>query len=167
MRWRRSVDSDSTSTYSLDGKKMSFGKYKEELEDIGIWVDAKNFLVFQGDVENIAQKSPKDMTQHFELISGSASYKQAYEDAKARLDDAESEFTQSFEQKRYVMKEKNQMKLQKDEAEAYNSTMEDYQATKRNHFLFELFHIQVNIDKKKKDVAQATKVNKSEQESAE
>jgi chromosome segregation ATPase len=92
------------------------------------------------------------------LISGSIRYKQAYDDAKSRLEEAEEEFTRSFEQKRYIMKEKNQMKQQKDEAEVYNSTVEDIQVTKRNHFLFELFHIQVSIDKKKKELAVATRV---------
>lgn len=41
-----------------------------ELERLGINVKAKNFLVFQGAVENIAMKSAKERTALFEEISG-------------------------------------------------------------------------------------------------
>ena len=42
------------------------------LKDIGILVKARNFLVFQGDVEGVVNKSPKDLTAMFEIISGSS-----------------------------------------------------------------------------------------------
>lgn len=41
-----------------------------ELEKIHINVKAKNFLVFQGAVESVAMKNPKEMTALFEEISG-------------------------------------------------------------------------------------------------
>jgi structural maintenance of chromosome 1 len=41
-----------------------------ELEKLGINVKAKNFLVFQGAVESIAMKNPKERTALFEEISG-------------------------------------------------------------------------------------------------
>ena len=39
------------------------------LENIGILVKAKNFLVYQGEVESIAMKNAKDRTAMFEKIS--------------------------------------------------------------------------------------------------
>jgi len=44
--------------------------YLSELEKLGINVKAKNFLVFQGAVESIAMKNPKERTALFEEISG-------------------------------------------------------------------------------------------------
>jgi len=44
--------------------------YASQLEAVGINVKAKNFLVFQGAVENIAMKNPKERTALFEEISG-------------------------------------------------------------------------------------------------
>lgn len=41
----------------------------EALEKIGILVKAKNFLVYQGEVESIAMKNAKDRTVLFEKIS--------------------------------------------------------------------------------------------------
>lgn len=53
--------------------------YLNELERLGINVKAKNFLVFQGAVESIAMKNPKERTALFEEISNSGSLKTEYE----------------------------------------------------------------------------------------
>ena len=45
-------------------------QYMKELEQLGINVKGKNFLVFQGAVESIAMKNPKERTLLFEEISG-------------------------------------------------------------------------------------------------
>lgn len=45
-------------------------EYFAQLEQIGVNVKAKNFLVFQGAVESIAMKNPKERTALFEEISG-------------------------------------------------------------------------------------------------
>ena len=48
-------------------------------------------MVFQGDIEAVAQKSPKDLTQLFEQLSGSDELKQAYNDAQLKVKEAEEE----------------------------------------------------------------------------
>ena len=50
-------------------------------------VKARNFLVFQGDVQSIAQRTPKQLTQWIEQVSGSIELKKAYEDAKQAHED--------------------------------------------------------------------------------
>ena len=45
-------------------------QYMRELEELGINVKGKNFLVFQGAVESIAMKNPKERTLLFEELSG-------------------------------------------------------------------------------------------------
>lgn len=49
---------------------VAANEYLAELEKLKINVKAKNFLVFQGAVESIAMKNPKEMTALFEEISG-------------------------------------------------------------------------------------------------
>lgn len=49
---------------------VSTNEYLGELEKLKINVKAKNFLVFQGAVESVAMKNPKEMTILFEEISG-------------------------------------------------------------------------------------------------
>lgn len=55
--------------------KVTWETYEKRLREIGVLVKARNFLVFQGDVESIASKSPKELTQLFEQISGSDDFK--------------------------------------------------------------------------------------------
>ena len=59
----------SSSEYRIDGKTANAIDYQTELEKIGIYLKAKNFLVYQGQVELIAMKNAKDLTQVFEEIS--------------------------------------------------------------------------------------------------
>lgn len=44
-------------------------QYSHELEQIHIFIKAKNFFVYQGQVEQVAMKNPKELTQLFEEIS--------------------------------------------------------------------------------------------------
>lgn len=55
--------------------KVTWDAYEKRLRSIGVLVKARNFLVFQGDVESIASKSPKELTQLFEQISGADEFK--------------------------------------------------------------------------------------------
>ena len=65
-----SISAKGASDYRINGKAVSWEQYNERLASLGLLVKAKNFLVFQGDVENIAAKSPAQLTQLFEQISG-------------------------------------------------------------------------------------------------
>jgi structural maintenance of chromosome 1 len=62
-RFRRAITSGGAADYKVDGKRMSWKEYIQELEKINVLVKVRNFLVFQGDVESIAQKSPQEITQ--------------------------------------------------------------------------------------------------------
>ena len=60
----------SSAEHRINGDVVSSSAYLKDLEQLGINVNAKNFLVFQGAVENIAMKNPKERTALFEEISG-------------------------------------------------------------------------------------------------
>ncbi len=49
-------------------------EYAEKLQQIGILMKSKNFLVFQGQVESIAMKNAKERTAMFEEMSRLAVY---------------------------------------------------------------------------------------------
>lgn len=69
MEFQRAVIGGS-SEYRINNEIVSSNTYLLKLEKLGINVKAKNFLVFQGAVENIAMKTPKERTALFEEISG-------------------------------------------------------------------------------------------------
>jgi structural maintenance of chromosome 1 len=51
-------------------------------------IKAKNFLVFQGDVEAVAKKKPREMLQYFELFCGSAELAAPFAAAAGALEEA-------------------------------------------------------------------------------
>merc|ERR1719158_722519 len=79
----------SSADHKIDGNSVSPKDYLSELEKIGINAKAKNFLVFQGAVESIAMKNPKERTALFEEISGSGALKKEYERLKQEVQEAE------------------------------------------------------------------------------
>merc|ERR1719391_1489627 len=75
----------SSADHKIDNQSVNPKEYLAELEKIGINAKAKNFLVFQGAVESIAMKNPKERTALFEEISGSGALKDDYEKAKVEM----------------------------------------------------------------------------------
>lgn len=65
-----SITSSGSAKHYIDGAAVPHSEYTERLASIGLLVKACNFVVFQGDVENIASRSPKQLMQLFEQISG-------------------------------------------------------------------------------------------------
>ncbi|XP_028174790.1 structural maintenance of chromosomes protein 1A-like [Ostrinia furnacalis] len=117
-QFMRSVVGQS-SEHKIDGQSVSVSSYLGELEKLGINVKAKNFLVFQGAVESIAMKNPKERTALFEEISGSGVLKEQYEACRAEVNRADEEAQFSYQKKKGVAAERKEAKFEKEEAEKY------------------------------------------------
>lgn len=63
------IVTSSSSEFRIDGNTVTPAQYHENLEAINIFIKGKNFLVYQGAVEQIAMRSPKERTQLFEELS--------------------------------------------------------------------------------------------------
>ncbi|KAF3420484.1 hypothetical protein E2986_06120 [Frieseomelitta varia] len=114
--------------------------YLNELEQLGINVKAKNFLVFQGAVESIAMKNPKERTALFEEISNSGALKAEYERLRTEMLKAEEETQFSYQKKKGIAAERKEAKLEKEEAEKYQRLKEEYIEKQVELQLFRLFH---------------------------
>ena len=57
---------------------MSHKEYSAKLEELNIFINSKNFLVYQGKVEEIALKNAKERMHMFEEISESVQFKDDY-----------------------------------------------------------------------------------------
>jgi chromosome segregation ATPase len=90
-----------------------------------ILVKAKNFLVFQGDVEAVASQSPKELTRLVEQISGSLELAGEYERAKEDQDRATENATHNFTKRRAIAGEIKQYKEQKGEAERFEALCQE------------------------------------------
>jgi hypothetical protein len=71
IRFTRTILPSDASEYRIDGRKVPEKEYQAKLKSVGLLVKSRNFLVFQNEVEKVAQKSPKELTELIERISGS------------------------------------------------------------------------------------------------
>ena len=65
-----SITNAGQSTYSLNDRDTSYKNYNGQLEKFNVLVKAKNFLVFQGDVESVASQDSRDLAALIDRISG-------------------------------------------------------------------------------------------------
>ncbi|XP_036862683.2 structural maintenance of chromosomes protein 1B isoform X2 [Manis javanica] len=128
------------SEYRFEDNPVSRSAYTAELEKIGIIVRARNCLVFQGTVESISMKKPKERTQFFEEISTSGELIGEYEEKKRKLQKAEDDAQFNFNKKKNLAAERKHAKLEKEEAERYQSLLEELKINKIQLQLFQLYH---------------------------
>uniref|UniRef100_A0A7N8XVH3 Structural maintenance of chromosomes protein n=1 Tax=Mastacembelus armatus TaxID=205130 RepID=A0A7N8XVH3_9TELE len=141
----RSIIGDS-SDYWINGQHVTFAKYTEELEKIGIVTKARNCLVFQGTVECIALKDPKERTKMFESISQSREYAAEYDRKKAALLKAREDTQFHFNKKKAATVEKKQVTQEKIEAQRYQALVDDLQQNHLQLSLAELYHNEKDIN---------------------
>ena len=115
------ISTTGTSEYKLNGRTVTYSAYNAALVSHNILVKAKNFLVFQGDVEAVASQSPKELTRLIEQISGSLELAPEYENAKEAQERATENATFNFTKRRGITGEIRQYREQKSEAERYGS----------------------------------------------
>lgn len=139
IRFTRIV-AGSSSDYRINDKSVSHTQYTDELEKLGINVKAKNFLVFQGAVESIAMKNPKERTALFEEISRSCEIKEEYDRLKTEMVKAEEDTQFSYQKKKGIAAERKEAKQEKEEAEKYQKLRDDLVEKQVIFHLFKLFH---------------------------
>ena len=119
QQWKRTITNQGASEYRINERIVTAQGYNESLEAENILIKARNFLVFQGDVEAIASQSPKKLTKLIEQISGSLEYKAEYERLKAESEAAAEQQTFQLNRRRGINSEIKQYQEQKREAESY------------------------------------------------
>ncbi|NXW82555.1 SMC1B protein, partial [Alopecoenas beccarii] len=140
------------SEYFFNDKSVSRSAYISELEKVGILVKARNFLIFQGTVESIAMKKPKERTQLFEQISNSWEYAEDYEQKKKKMQQAEQDAQFNYNKKKSVAAERKQAKMEKEEAEHYQMLLKELDEERIQRQLFQLYHNEKHIDFQKKNL---------------
>nr|XP_039266859.1 structural maintenance of chromosomes protein 1A-like isoform X1 [Styela clava] len=137
----------SSAEHRINEKVVPHADYNKEMERINIFIKVKNFLVFQGQVESIAMKNPKERTQLFEEISGSSEFKEEYERAKAEMVASEQETQYSYHRKKGIAAERKEAKQEKEEAEKYEKLRDDYAQQRLQVMLFKFFYNDREMEK--------------------
>ncbi|KAJ2841817.1 Structural maintenance of chromosomes protein 1, partial [Coemansia brasiliensis] len=137
--FQRSISAAGDSEYRINNRAVSLQTYNQTLEAQNILVKAKNFLVFQGDVEAVAAQSPKDLTRLIEQISGSAELQSEYNELERLQEAAAERSTFAYNKKRAVAAEVQSISEQKKELDLYESKHRLRTKLNVQHMLFKLF----------------------------
>jgi len=146
QKWKRTITSNGASEYRINDRVVTAQQYNEALEAENILIKARNFLVFQGDVEAIASQSPQDLTRLIEQISGSLEYKAEYERLQAEAEQAAENQNFQLHRRRGINSEIKQYQEQKKEAENFQKKTEERDEAVITHILWKLYHFQRVMD---------------------
>ncbi|CAN3372430.1 hypothetical protein DIURU_002491 [Diutina rugosa] len=134
------IISGSSSEYRINDNVVSAKRYLEVLSGENILVSARNFLVFQGDVESVASRPPSELAQWLETVSGSAEFRQRYDELKEELEKAQEVSASAFNRKRTMNHESRQYREQMAEQKQF----EQHLAAKNDAivmlYLYKLYH---------------------------
>ncbi|CAI5707450.1 unnamed protein product [Peronospora effusa] len=152
IHFSRLLSEKGIGSYRINGHDVSAEKYQNQLKEIGILVKARNFLVFQGDVESIASKSPTELTKLFEQISMSDELKNEYERLLEEKNVAEENTIFAYKRKKGLVAEKRLVKEQKEEAEQFRQKLEAVNNLRVEHYLWQLFQVEDDMKQREETV---------------
>ena len=128
---KREATKENTSTYTYNGKKISFKDLAVELRKLGIDLDHNRFLILQGEVEAISMMPPKGkrndkgeqteegMLEYLEDIIGSNKYIEPIRTLEAKVEELNNDRTLKLGNVKIVEKEKDALEGGKTEAEGF------------------------------------------------
>ncbi|XP_054633264.1 structural maintenance of chromosomes protein 1B isoform X2 [Dunckerocampus dactyliophorus] len=138
--------SGDSSQYHISGVQVTLSQYTQELARIGIVTKAQNCLVFQGAVQSIALKNPKERTQMFEFMSQSSECRAEYNQKKEALQKAMEDTHFQFNKKKSAAVERKQVSQEKLEVQKYQALVEELHQRRLQLSLAELYHNEKAIE---------------------
>lgn len=145
IRFARAVNAKGGSEYSVNDTVLTPEQYTSALKEINLNSKARNFLVFQGDVESLASKDAAEMLAHFELVSGSAQFKQEYEEVQTQAEAARQQASLKRSAAALARTEKKELDAQKQAADQYTAMRENVERLHTQVALTRLFHLDAKI----------------------
>ncbi|KAI0461035.1 hypothetical protein LJB42_001365 [Komagataella kurtzmanii] len=147
VQFKRVINSNGSTEYRINEKLVTMSEYSDLLKDENILIKAKNFLVFQGEVEKIAAQSAKELTNIIEIISGSNEYKEEYDYLKEQLDEAHNVTVATFGRRRALKNDFKQYKEQTIEVQRYEDKTKERDQLEITAKMCSMFHNDKNISK--------------------
>ncbi|GLI67766.1 hypothetical protein VaNZ11_012020 [Volvox africanus] len=135
-----SSDPDATfkSEYRIDDRTVTWEAYSSRLASLGILVKVRNFLVFQGDIEAVAAKSPHGLTTLFEQISGSEALRARFDELVRVKSQAEEKVSLLFAKRKQILAELKAKKREKEDAEKHAKGLEELRRLKSDLAVWQL-----------------------------
>ncbi|KAJ1503860.1 Structural maintenance of chromosomes protein 1 [Coelomomyces lativittatus] len=145
MMYLKSIDEEGRSDYLINGRSTRRENYITKLEKYNILVKARNFLVFQGDVETLASQNPKLLTKWIEQVSGSLEFKPEYDHLKQELDKTTEQLSLLFQKKKGFQSELKQYHHQHEEAQLFEKLQKEKVTLQLQQTLWQVYHLEQQL----------------------
>lgn len=137
----------------INGQLVTEKKFFETLEQQHkISSRVNTFLVFQHEVDSVARKKAKELTDLLESVSGSGELKQEYAGKKKALEEANQAMTTASAEKRGAVLAVNQMRLVKKEADKFEEVQRRYLKERHDVAMAELFGVETELERQKEEL---------------
>lgn len=130
-----------SSVYCLDDKKVSHAEYVAMLKSLRIDAEFHPFLVFQGDIESIVCKKPRELTNYFEKISNSIVYEKEYDEYNERKRIAEENTIFAYQKKKGLLQEKKVFLEEKKMVEKFEKKQRLVKNVQSEFIVYMLYHV--------------------------
>lgn len=135
--FERIINKKEENIYLHNDKDVSEEEYKKAIHELNIIPLA---FVKQGDVDVIARKTPLELTQLFEEMSGSAQYADDYDRLRLDTESTHEAVNLLDKRRRAALSEKRHISARKEEAARFRSLSADEEKIQIEMSLFQLYH---------------------------
>ncbi|ORM39784.1 Structural maintenance of chromosomes protein 1 [Babesia sp. Xinjiang] len=147
--FRRQISISGNVSYFVDGASISFKQYKESLREYRINTLGSTGLIFQGAVNDIAARSPAELTRLFETISGSSLYAKPYKYIKEKLERRRMEYRNLVARKRSLQQELRQYRSMISNNVDYDALLSSYKRAEARKYAYDFHRISLVFRDKK------------------
>ena len=140
-RFQRTITPAGSSEFRYNGRVVSYTLYNQRLEQLNILVKARNFLVFQGDVEAIAAQCSKDLSEVVDEVSGSRALAGEYDAARTAYDASVAHSSALVTKRKNLLAEVRAFRQQKEAADRLDAVKLELHAHLVQQMLWRLYHI--------------------------
>ncbi|KAI3620731.1 hypothetical protein CBS9595_002698 [Malassezia furfur] len=140
-RFQRTITPAGSSEFRYNGRVVSYTLYNQRLEQLNILVKARNFLVFQGDVEAIAAQCSKDLSEVVDEVSGSRALAAEYDAARTAYDASVAHSSALVTKRKNLLAEVRAFRQQKEAADRLDAVQLELHAHLVQQVLWRLYHI--------------------------
>lgn len=112
---KRKIMSNGNSHYYINKSKKSATEYRSSMIEFGFPSKLQSYVIFQGDIQQIASMKPIELTSMIEELSGSIQFKESYEKSELEYNEKQEEVSQLDEKREYLANQRRNMKKEAQE----------------------------------------------------
>ena len=137
ISFKRTVNSNGSSSFYFNNKKITQEEYLEKYIDFSIPVNSMFFILGQGGVDSLLSSKRNKIEQIIEILSGSYKYKEKYDELVKTLEEKNNELNSLSSQINSIKLDKNKIKAKIENKGLYKEHINKIQSLMKKIYLYQ------------------------------